>query len=280
MIRGGATVTIIEAVFLGIIQGLTEFLPMSSSGHLVLFSQLMEVENPALVFEIVVHVGTLLAVFVVFWQDVLLLLKSFFKLVRQPSRAGELVRTDPGCNLLLNMVLATLPVVVLALTFKKQIEQVFQSSLFVGFMLIITGTILFVSERVGIKRKELAKLAHSDALLIGVGQAVAILPGISRSGTTIAVGLARGLNRQSAARFSFLLSIPAILGALVFSLGDLVHSGVALGGGPLFAGLLASAGTGYLAIHLLLNLIRRGKLVWFSYYTWFVGALVVVLSII
>ncbi len=272
--------SIIEAVLLGVIQGLTEFLPVSSSGHLVLFSQLMEVENPALVFEIVVHVGTLLAVLAVFWRDVLLLLRSFLTLVRHPGRARELVRTDSGCNLLLNMVLATVPVVILALTFKEQIERVFQSSLFVGLMLIVTGTILFVSERIGSKNRDLEQLSPIDAGLIGVGQAIAILPGISRSGTTIAVALARGLNRHSAARFSFLLSIPAILGAFVFSLDELIHPGVALRGGPLLAGLVASAVTGYLTIRLLLNLIKRGKLVWFSYYTWFVGTVVVVLSIL
>jgi len=272
--------TIIEAIFLGIIQGLTEFLPVSSSGHLVLFSQLMEVDNPALVFEIVVHMGTLLAVLVVFWQEVLLLLKSFFKLVKHPRQAQELLRTDPGCKLLLNLVLATVPVVILALAFKTQIEQVFQSSLFVGFMLLVTGTVLYASERIGTKNKEVAQLSPGDAGLIGVGQAVAILPGISRSGTTIAVGLARGLNRDSAARFSFLLSIPAILGAFVFSLDELIRPTAPVGAGPLLAGLIASAVTGYLTIHLLLNLIRRGKLVWFSYYTWFVGTVVVVLGII
>lgn len=272
--------TIIEAVFLGIIQGLTEFLPVSSSGHLVLFSQLLKVDNPTLVFEIVVHVGTLLAVFVAFRSDVLLLIKSFWKFVRHPAQAKELVRTDPGCNLLFNLVLATLPVVGLALIFREKIEQVFQSSLFVGFMLIITGTLLFLSERVRISQKDLAKLAASDAFLIGIGQAFAVLPGISRSGATIAVGRARGLDRHSSARFSFLLSIPAIIGALVFSLDDLVNSSSGLGGGPIIAGLIASAVTGYLAIHLLLNLIRRGKLVWFSYYTWFIGAIIVVLGII
>jgi len=119
-----------------------------------------------------------------------------------------------------------------------------------------------------------------DAVLIGIGQAAAVIPGLSRSGTTISVGLLRGMEREKAARFSFLLSIPAILGALVFTLGDLAESGSVLGVGPILAGLIASAVTGYMAIRLLLSLIKRGRLVWFSYYTWFVGVLVVLLSMI
>lgn len=272
--------TIFEAIILGIIQGLTEFLPVSSSGHLVLFSRLLEVKNPALVFEIVVHVGTLLAVFAVFWQDVLLLIKSFFKLILRPRQALQLIKEDRGCGLLFSLVVATLPVVAVALLFRKQIEQVFQSSLFVGLMLIITGTILFFSDRPRRKGKELQELTPLDSALIGAGQAFAILPGISRSGTTIALGLIRGLDRENAARFSFLLSIPAILGALVFSLDDLAGGAAAVGALPLWTGLAVSAFTGYLTIHLLLNLIRRGKLVWFSYYTWFLGTAVIVLSIL
>lgn len=270
----------VEAIFLGVIQGLTEFLPVSSSGHLVLFSQLLKVQEPSLVFEVMVHVGTLVAVLVVFRSEVVLLISSFFKLVSKPKQAKQLVQTDPGCALLWGLILATLPVVFVALAFKDYIENLFMSSLFVGFMLLITGTILYLSQRHETGGKDLAKLSSLDALLVGVGQAVAVFPGISRSGTTIAVGLTRGLDRDSAARLSFLLSIPAILGALVFSLDDLFGGATTIGTGPLIAGLLASAVTGYLAIHLLLDLIKRGKLVWFSYYTWFIGTLVILLSIL
>lgn len=272
--------SIVEAVFLGIIQGLTEFLPVSSSGHLVLFSHLLKVKEPSMVFEVVVHVGTLLAVFVVFWEEILVLIKSFFKLLSKPSQARELFRTDPGCRLLLAVVCATLPVVVFALLFKDRIEALFMSPLLVGFMLMITGTILFVTDRLQVRRKNLEEITVADALMIGVGQSIAVLPGISRSGTTIGVGLARGLTRESAARFSFLLTIPAILGALIFSIGDLVAGTTVLSSGALVAGLLASGITGYLAIHLLLELVKRGKLVWFSYYTWALGILVVLLNIL
>lgn len=272
--------TIIQAILLGIIQGLTEFLPVSSSGHLVLFSQLFNVQEPSLVFEIVVHVGTLLAVLVALNNEVRLLWTSFLKLVSNPKAAKNLFKDDPGCRLLLALVIGTIPTVFVALFFKTQIENLFGSSIFVGFMLIVTGLVLYLSELQGKRLKKLANPSLMDAFVIGCGQAVAILPGISRSGTTISVGLLRGLDRNSAARFSFLLAIPAILGALVFSVGDLFSASTTLGFGSLGAGLVASALTGYFAIRFFLNLVRKGRLVWFSYYTWIVGGLVIVLHLL
>lgn len=272
--------TLFKAIILGIIQGLTEFLPVSSSGHLVLFSNLFRIQEPSLVFEIVVHVGTLVSVFIVFWDDVVTLVSSFVKLIKNPKDYKELLQNDPGCILIKNIILATIPVVILAVIFKDLIEQLFTSNLFVGFMLLITGTILYVTERLRIKRKSLHKLTTVDSLIIGIGQSVAMLPGISRSGTTIAMGLGRGLDRESAARFSFLLTIPAILGALVFSFKDLLKGSEMLSPGALGVGFIASAITGYFAIRFLLELIKKGKLIWFSYYTWLVGALVIVLNIV
>ena len=251
--------TVIKAIFLGIIQGLTEFLPVSSSGHLVLFSHLLNVQEPSLVFEVIVHVGTLLAVLVAFRAEVRLLFISFLKIVSQPKKAKKFVQTDQGCRLLWGIILGTIPAVVAALFFKDAIEQLFTSSLFVGFMLIVTGSLLYFTERHQSRKKNLEHLSVLDSLLIGSGQAVAILPGISRSGTTIAVGLLRGLDRESSARFSFLLTIPAILGALVLSLGDLVGGTGSIGAAPLVAGLVASAFTGYVAIRFFLNLVKKGK---------------------
>ncbi|HBG01957.1 MAG TPA: undecaprenyl-diphosphatase [Firmicutes bacterium] len=272
-------VTTIQAIALGVIQGLTEFLPVSSSGHLVLFSQLFGVQQSSLVFEIMVHVGTLVAVLVALRSEVMVMITSFLTLVQNPKRAGQLMKEDAGCRLLVALVVGTLPAVAVAFLLKDRIEQLFSSSLFVGSMLIVTGTILYLTERSRGRSKGLAKLSTTDALVIGLGQAVAIVPGISRSGTTIAMGLFRGLNRESAARFSFLLAIPAILGALVFSLDDVLQGTVSLGWGTLSAGFLAAAITGFMGIRFLLDLVQKGKLVWFSYYTWLVGVLVVVLHL-
>lgn len=272
--------TTIQAIILGIIQGLTEFLPVSSSGHLVLFSQLFDVQGSSLIFEIMVHVGTLLAVLVFFRAEVWSLVMAFFKLLRKPGEAKQLVKEDPGCRLLLAIVLGTIPAVIIAFVFKNQIEQLFGSSLFVGLMLIVTGTILYVTEHYKVTTKELTKMSAKDAIIIGCGQAVAIIPGISRSGTTIAMGLFRGLDRESAARFSFLLAIPTILGALVLSLEELFAGTAMMSTGVLAAGFVAAALTGYLAIHFLLDIVRKGRLIWFSYYTWAVGALVIALHLI
>lgn len=272
--------SIFQAIFLGILQGVTEFLPVSSSGHLVLFSHLFHVQEPSLVFEIMVHVGTLLAVLVAFRAELVELVKAFLKVFRNPKEAKNLVQNDAGCRLLYAIVLGTIPAVGAALFLKEQIEQLFTSSLFVGFMLIVTGTILYVAERHGTEGKKLARLSALDALIIGCGQAVAILPGISRSGTTISTGVFRGLDRESAARFSFLLAIPVILGALVFSIRDVFSGTVMISVGTLMIGLVAAAVTGYLSINFFLKLVKQGKLVWFSYYTWFVGALVIVLHVL
>jgi len=271
-------VTVIQAIILGIIQGVTEFLPVSSSGHLVLGAQLFGLQEQSLVFEVMVHVGTLVAVLAVFWREVEQLLLAAVKFVRSPSQATTLVQQDPGCRLLVALVLGTIPAVVVALLFKEQVEQLFSSSLFVGVMLLVTGFILFlVDRRLPGKARQPSFL---DALVIGCGQAAAIVPGLSRSGTTIAAGLLRGLDREGAARFSFLLSIPAILGALALSVRDLLRGATSLGLGVLVAGFLSAAVTGYLAIRFFLRVVRQGKLVWFSYYTWLVGAVIIVVYLL
>jgi undecaprenyl-diphosphatase len=272
-------VTTVQAIVLGIIQGLTEFLPVSSSGHLVLFSQLFAVEQSSLVFEVMVHVGTLFAVLVALRTEVLVLLTSVLKLVRSPKKTRQLLREDPGCRILLAIVVGTLPAVVAALLLKDLIETLFTSTLLVGLMLVVTGTILYWTERYKVQKRGMQAISARDALVIGLGQALAIVPGLSRSGTTIAMGLFRGLDRDSSARFSFLLAIPAILGALVFSLDDLLQGTANLGWGPLGAGFLAAGLTGYVAIRFLLDLVKKGRLIWFSYYTWLVGALILVMQL-
>lgn len=266
-----------SSIVLGIIQGLTEFLPVSSSGHLVLFSSLLDVQSSSVVFEVLVHVGTLGAVLVAFWHEFRQMVQGFCKILTNPGKLVQLYKTDVGARLFIWLVVGTLPTVAAALLFKEQVEQAFTSPKFVGGTLILTGLILFLADRVpqNAEEKEQTLL---DSLWVGLGQAVAILPGISRSGTTIAFGLARGLGRQQAARFSFLLSIPSILGALVYSLPNLVGGRAPASLWVLAAGMLAAGFTGYLAIRLLVAMVRRGRLAWFAYYTWAVGLLVLTLA--
>lgn len=272
---------LLEAIILGLVQGLTEFLPVSSSGHLVLFGSLLGINEPTIAFEVLLHLGTLIAIFVVFWSDIVGLWRGFIKLVSQPRKIKQLIRDDSECRIIYLLVLATIPTVIVGLLFKDWITQLFYSPVFTGFMLLITGSILFISDRISREKKSMGAMTDQDGLAIGLGQALAILPGISRSGTTIACALLRGVKREQAARFSFLLSIPAVLGSQVLALEELfVAQSVTTPFSILAIGTAVAAISGYFAIKLLLEFVRKGKLVVFSYYTWFVGLLVIFLHFI
>lgn len=249
--------TVIEAVVLGMVQGLTEFLPVSSSGHLVIFQHLFAIKEPPLTFGVLVHLGTLVAVFAAFWSDI-------YQIVRRPfSRLTYLI--------LVGIIPAGLAGYLLAPFFEKAFESMFV----VGMGLIFTGLVLKLSEALsgrGWNLKEIEETRYRDALFIGIMQALAILPGVSRSGSTIAAGLIMGLNREFAAHFSFLLSIPVILGAAVFELKDIAPGQLPANYLPYIVGPLVAAIFGYLAIKLVLRLVNRGRLSVFSYYCWAVAA--------
>ncbi len=270
---------LIEAVLLGIVQGLTEFLPVSSSGHLVLLSSLLGVEEPTLVFDILLHFGTLVAVFIVFWSDIVSLVKGAWRIISQPNKWRRLAEDDPDARIVLSILLGTIPVVIVGFLLQDLVSKLFNAPVFAGYMLLITGTILFVSEKASKTQKAPDKITLQDGFIIGLGQAVAILPGISRSGTTIAVGLLRGLRREEVAKFSFLLSIPAILGSQVLGVVELLATeSITTPYWIMAVGTLVSAITGFFAIKLLLQLVRKNRLLIFAYYTWFVGLIVVFLN--
>jgi undecaprenyl-diphosphatase len=276
-----------SAIVLGAVQGLTEFLPVSSSGHLVLLQKVFGIQEPALLFDTMLHMGTLLAVFVVLRRDILAILRHII----QPLTGY--------------LILATIPAVVAALVFEDHIEAAFQSGRFLGFSFLLTSALLVIAELLskrnltteGTEKEprsntEEKKMTIIDALVIGVLQAVAIIPGVSRSGATISGALSRGLDRDFAARFSFLLSIPAILGALVFQLKDLLATdaeaiadgeaakiGVAIAAGDaaaIAAGTVFAAVVGFFAIRLMLKIVRERSLFGFAVYTAVLGALVLV----
>ena len=259
--NGGFFLTVWQAIIMGAIQGLTEFLPISSSGHLVIFGHLFNLTEPPLVFGIIVHLGTLFAVFVCFWPDIWAIIKKPF------SRITGL------------LIIACIPAAIAGYFLEPLINQAFSSLLVVGLGLIYTGAILTVSElmtRRSLDIKEARETSTGEALFIGIMQAIAVIPGVSRSGSTIAAGLMVGLNRSFAARFSFLLSIPIILGAAVFELKDFYTSAVFEFNWVSYgAGLVSAAVFGYLAIRLVIGLIKQGKLSKFSYYCWAVGLLAV-----
>jgi undecaprenyl-diphosphatase len=256
--------SLFHAVLLGIIQGLTEFLPVSSSGHLVLFQKIFGISEPALLFDTMLHLGTLAAVIAVLWKDIWAILRK----LNQP--------------LTVYLIIATVPTVIAALVFRKQLEKAFETGHFLGFAFLITSALLIGAELLA-KRgaaKDTSAMLWPDALVIGVMQAIAIIPGVSRSGATLSGALSRGLDRDFAARFSFLLSIPAILGAVVFQLKDLVKGDGAeaagIGVAAMIAGTLSAAIVGFFAVRLMLKIVRE-KLLWgFAIYTGVLGLLVLV----
>jgi undecaprenyl-diphosphatase len=259
---------ILEAIFLGFLQGLTEFLPVSSSGHLVLTQKIMGISEPALLFDTLLHMGTLIAVLIVLWKDV-------WALVRRPFQ-----------RLTGLLIVGTLPTVIIAVLFKDIIEHAFSSGAFLGIGFLLTTVILLTAERLSALKKvgrgETA-MKYTDALLIGTLQGVAIFPAVSRSGSTIAGALGLGLDREFAARFSFLMAIPAILGAFVLQVKDLfpalkAHDSDALFGGiglpAIIAGTVTSAVVGVVAVRFMLTIIKEKNLKGFALYTGILGVLV------
>lgn len=275
--------TILQAMFLGLIQGLTEFLPVSSSGHLCILQNLLGLttaEDNNVLFDVLLHLGTLVSVCLAYRKDIALIWAdclSFVKGVGRPT-PGEAKR-HPGARVLLLVVLGTLPLF-LILPVKDAVEKLYYSTAFVGAMLICTGAMLYVGDRMARGRKGASKMRATDALLIGVCQAVATIPGLSRSGTTITAGMACGLKRSFAVKFSFLLSIPAVLGANLLSLIKALGDGVDLSIlSQCILGMLVAMVVGYFAIALLRMLVRKGKFGYFAYYCVAVGLITLIASI-
>jgi undecaprenyl-diphosphatase len=273
----------IQALILGIVQGLTEFIPVSSSAHLVIVPWALGWPDSTLAFDTMLHWGTLLAVVVYFWADWLAIVKGFFHSLttRGPWNSAPGGRLhDEDARLAWWIIIGTIPAAVIGFLFEGFFEDLFSNVTAVGFFLLLTALILFVAERYTRGVRFLGSLRLPDTLAIGLAQAAAIAPGISRSGATISAGMARGLNRESAARFSFLLSAPAILGAGTLKLAQLVGSGDAAGQIPvMIVGFLAAAVTGYLCIKYLLAYLRRGSLYVFAAYCAILGAIVLAVSI-
>ena len=271
---------IIQAIIIGVVQGLTEFLPVSSSAHLVFAQNILNVES-SLAFDIFLHLGTLIAVLWFFRYDIIKMLKSWWLSIGDilQGRFMQGFRDDPYKRLAWYVILATIPVGIVGVLFDDAVETLFAGALYVpAFFLFVTGTILYLSQRMPGGNINLHNITKKEALFMGLGQACAILPGLSRSGTTIAAGLTIGLDKEFAAKFSFILSIPAILGAFLLQAKD-IGSAMDANFLPLFLGFLASIIAGYLAIKWMLDLIQNRNLDIFSYYCWVVGIVVFMGSI-
>lgn len=235
------------AVILGIIQGLTEFLPVSSSGHLVLFQKIFGIETDCLFFDIVVHLGTLLAVIIVFH-------KSIWEMVK-----------NPFCEKARKLVFATIPTIIIAMLFKDFFKASFNGDLlFIGFF--VTAIFMFIADFSCKNNYQYKTMSYGNAFVMGIFQGFAILPGISRSGSTITSALVQGVRRNESAEFSFLMSIPAILGSLVFELFDMKGTSLIIPWYSIVIGFIFSAIFGYIAIKMMLKVIKKAKFVWFGIY--------------
>lgn len=275
--------TFLQSILLGLIQGVAEFLPISSSGHLAIAQNLLGMSDAGTVpefFDVLLHLGTLVAVFVAYWADIKDMVLEFFR------GAGDLIHhstpnpVPPARRLILLIILGTLPLFVV-LPVKDAVQSLSNSMVFIGAALIVTGVLLFVSDRVKKGRKNERTATWLDVLIVGIGQAIATMPGISRSGMTITTGCFVGFERKFAVRFSFLLSIPAILGANILSLADAAKTGINWAEVPAYlVGVVTAAVVGYLCIRLLRFIADRGKFGAFAYYCWAVGVLTLVLNVI
>jgi undecaprenyl-diphosphatase len=270
---------IIQAILLGILQGATEFLPVSSSGHLVLVPWLLNWPAPGIAFNAVVHWGTAVAVIAYFWRDwvdLTLAVPQALKL-----RPGGWDKLSPNARLLWLIVLGSIPAAVIGYTLDDFFEAMFARPAAAAIFLLGTAALLVASERLGRRARDLKSLDWLDALLIGCAQALAIFPGISRSGATIAAGLGRQLKRATAARFSFLLATPIILGAGLLKVVDLIQvGGLAAQAPTLIVGFAASALVGFGCIHFLLRYLQRRRLYPFAVYCAIFGLTCLLITLI
>jgi len=279
MVGGVLLINWWNALVLGIIQGLTEFFPISSSGHLVLFQNLIPgFQQPGVFFDAWLHAATFLAVLLYFYRDIIAIGKSLL-----PGSANQEVfgwSVSEARWLVILIFGASIPAGVVGIAFREKIEETFQSVLIVGINLVITGSFLFLAGKLAKGEKKIRDFRIGDALLVGLAQAVALLPGISRSGATISMGMFRELKGEEAVKFSFLLSLPAVAGAVL--LEGIVNAGqVHPGEWTLYGiGFTASVLTGILTINLILRIVRANRLKGFAYYCWAVGSLAVLSSLV
>ncbi len=246
---------IIEIIILGIVQGITEWLPISSSGHLVILQNYFGIEQP-LIFDIILHLGSVLVILFVFWKDIFSLIK------------GVIERDEKSIKLIVMLVLASIPIALVGFFLKTFIESIFNDLKTVGFSLLFTSLILFLSRYPKTKNKT---LTYKNTLLIGIAQAIAILPGISRSGSTISLGLMQGVKQEEAAKFSFLLAIPAILGATVLEVRNINQiSNISY----VLIGFLFSIISGYFSLKFLLKVIKSNRFSYFAFYCLILGLII------
>lgn len=276
------SLNIFEAIILGLVQGLAEFLPISSSGHLALLQHFFGINGEnILLFAVLLHVGTLISVFIVYWKDILqLIIELGFVIIDIFTGKGLRMNLNPTRRLGVMIITATIPTAAIGLLFNDFFSSMYLSLLVIGGGLLITGTFLWLSERLVKGDKKIGEMKLTHAILIGVFQSIAITPGISRSGATLIGGLISGLDRNFAVKFAFLISIPSILGSVI------IEAPSAFGAGfaselifPIIVGVVVAAVSGLFAIKTMIKVVSNKKLFYFSVYTWILGTLVIIYTI-
>ena len=273
--------TYFSSFLLGLVQGVAEFLPISSSGHLAIAQNLLNIkaEVPEF-FDVLLHLGTLVAVFVAYWRDICDMVVELIHGVSDLAHSSTPAQVPPARRLILLIIIGTLPLFAV-LPIHKKVQALSNNMIFIGAALVVTGFLLFASDRVRKGRKTERNATVLDVLVVGVGQAIATMPGISRSGMTITTGCFMGFERKFAVRFSFLLSIPAVLGANILSLKDAIEAGIVWAEVPMYlVGVITAAAVGYACIRLLRMVAEKGRFGAFAYYCWAAGLLTLLLNAI
>lgn len=276
--------TIWTAILLGLVQGIAEFLPISSSGHLSVLQNLFGMttaEQGHMFFDVMLHMGTLVSIAVVYWVDIVAMVREVLIVLRGGKTAGgkPVAGGLSSARMFMLIVIATLPLF-LVLPINDYLEQLYYKSAFIGIAFILTGTMLWIADRMALGTKTERNMRITDALIIGLCQCVATIPGLSRSGTTITAGIATGLNRNFAMKFAFLMSIPAVLGANLIALIKAFGTGVDISLIPAYLiGMLTAMLSGIMAIWLMKFIAKKNKFGWFAYYCWGAGVLTIILSL-
>ena len=272
------------AVFLGFIQGVAEFLPISSSGHLSVLQNIFNfqtAEEGHIFFDVLLHLATLVSVCIAYRKELVEMVRDVFGYFRQrshPVPGGD--RERPGMRMVVMIIVATLPLFVI-LPINGLVEQLYYNTWFIAAMFFVTGALLFISDRMPKGKKTERNMTVKNALIVGVFQAIATMPGLSRSGTTITAGLATGMERSFAVKFSFLISIPAILGANILHLTDAFKEGIDTSLLPAYLlGMLTAMVVGYLAVSLMKWIANKGRFGGFAYYCWGAALVTIILSLI
>ena len=264
----------IEAIVLGLVQGLSEFLPISSSGHLALLENLFEIkEESVLFFAVLLHIGTLVSIFIVYHEDIYALIKELFLLFKDIfTGKGLRIEERPIRKLGIMIIVSSIPTAIMGLLFSDYIDRIFGSLTVISICWIITGFILLFSEKLNNNKKEIEGMKYRNAFFVGICQGLAIMPGISRSGSTIVGSLVTGLKREFAVEFAFLISIPAILGSAILEFPKAIKAGIEPSTiGPMIVGFLVAAISGYFAITTMIRIVSKHRMRYFSYYVWILG---------